>query len=625
MIAFCPPPGTYSGMKNSVSTLIAKFFAIGTLFLAPVIGRGYDTPDFESPAFSRDGIMLADSERDSILSALASLASNFAGSSRVDSDLKEKALAIALTLDPLNESARGAHAALLAGETPARTPDFDTLSAISETLWSGAENLLQVPVEPENTTLAAYLIELSLLTHTEPPKERLVVFADVTGKKPLPWKSFLLLQPGTNPSSRKSGDLALNLAKIKTSPRPTPARKQPDSNDPSFFGIGNDKPDMKPASDFTPVTKSMYSVLYTEAVDGKPMAGEITLEVRPPANGEEIPNTDVPLIGKDAEGVILGGLGNSSSVNGARGWSWPAGVIGLLDFETEGALPGPARVTTVEVFLPSMILAESAFDELEPNQNIVLAGAFDSVSSPGELKGELLPTINAASELQKPYLALPDSAYEGLVQFLAETEQLNVLFAVEMVSYSTFEEAFTLMTNPVPDALTEASQAFSEIEAVAARMAFVDLARNAKVQERLESILALYPGHLSAKAMLNFGRAPEEGVMTSAPTEGSVTGKIDAAIKPFLQLETNNFDINELRGNLGESQLTISRLRAEMALDTRDYYSAAEDLLDSAEVFLGLTNQTTSTANQRLRETRQAIADLEAERRALGLEPFEED
>lgn len=632
MIAFRPPPGTYSGMKSSIFTLIASFIAIGSILLPPVVGFSYDTPDFENPAFSRDGIVLEDSERDSILSALASLASNFMGNARVDSDLKEKALAIALTLDPMNYSARGAHAALLANESPERTPYFDSLSAVSETLWSGAETLLSDPVEPENATLAAYLIELSLLTHPEPPQKRLVVFADVTGKEALPWESFVSLQPNTNSSSRKSGDMILNLAKIKTTPRPAPEGKSPGAKEPTFFGIGmNDQPDskpdtkpnMKPARDFTPVTKSMYSVLYTEAVDGKPVAGKVTLEIRAPGNGEEISRSTLPIIGSDPEGVILGGLGNSQSMRGARGWQWPDGVIGLVEFETEGTLPGPPKVTTVEVFLPSMILAESAFNELEPNQETVIAGTFDSASALGELKGELLPTITAAAELQKRYLALPESSYEELIQYLSETKQLGVLFSVEMLSYSAFEQAVTIMTRPVPDALTEASQAFSEIEAVASRMSFVDLARNAKVQERLESIIALYPGHMSARAMLDFGRAPEGVATTSAPSGEPVTAKIDAAIKPFLQLESNNFDINELRGKLEESQLTISRLRTEITLDTRDYHSAAEDLLDSSEIFLGLSNQTTSTASQRLRETRQAIADLESERRVLGLEPFE--
>lgn len=606
--------------KNILAAALA-FAMLGAANL-----RAYDSPDFAKHPFSADGIFLEENQRDSILSALTALAANFTGSAKVDSDLKEKALAVALTLDPMNFNARRTHEALARNDAPDRTPYFDTLSAVSESLWTGAERLLEAPVEPENAKLAAYLLEISLLTHPQPPEERLVAFAELTRKKELPWKEFLSLQPGENESSRRSSDMILNLANLDISQRKPKPRKT--STEPEFFAA-TDEPMAKPVAntDFEPVTKSIACVIYAEAVDGKPMAGKLTLEARPPADASETPSGDsLPLIPKRADGIMFGGLEKTSSVPETRGWEWPAGVVGALDFETEDAPPGPPRVTTAEVFLPGMILAESAIKGLEINEDTVLGGDFEAIDATPVNRAELLSTIEAAARLDKPYLALPVTDYEKLVAYLRETEQLGVLFATELLAYSGFDDATMMMTRPTPDSLSEASRAFSEIEAVSTRMSFVDLARNAKVQERLESILASYPGHMSAKAMLAFGR--EEPVttsetMSSVPDGESVIEKIDAAIKPFLQLDGSSYDINELRNAIEDSQITISRLRTEMTLEHRDYHSAAEDLLEAAELYIGLTNQTTSTAEQRLRETRQAIAELETERRVLGLGEFE--
>lgn len=613
-------------MTNSVSDIITKFFIAGAILLSFSIGECYDSPDFEKPAFSRDGIFLTDNQRDSILGALASLASNFPGNTRVDGDLKEKAIAIALTLDPMNFAARKAHAALRENEVPESTPFFDSLSAVSESLWSGAEALLAAPVEPENAKLAAYLIELSLLTHPQPPKERLIAFARATDKKPLPWDQFVSLQTDTNPSTRRVHDIFLNLADVDTS---APIRNRMQSQEPTFFGATTDGNSAREASapkvDFTPVTKGIYCVLYAEAIDGKPMSGKLILEARPPSGSESVPSGDgLPFLTKQSERIELVGFEKLDSTDNGRSWQWPDGIIGSLDFETEEPTPGPPRRTTVGVMLCSAVLAESAMKKLDINEQIVIAGDLASTSSESMLKGGLIPTIETAAKLQKPYLAVPESEYRGLIDYLVESEQLGILFATELISYRDLAEAVTLMTRPVSDSLSEASRAFSEIEAVSTRMSFVDLARNAKVQERLEGILAEFPRHMSAKAMLEFGQAPVGGMANATEnTGGSVTDRIDEAILPFLQLDTGNPDINELRNKLEAAQLAVSRLRTEITLETRDYHALAEDFLDAAELYIGLTNQTTATAQQRLREARQAIAELETERRGLGLGEFE--
>ena len=113
---------------------------------------------------------------DGTTEALAAIASNFPGHPSVDSDLREKALALSLRLNPLHLHSRLAHSALLNGTTPEKTAYFDSLSAVSETLWTTAKRLTKTPTDPEERKLAPYVMELSLLTQPSPPIERVRLF-----------------------------------------------------------------------------------------------------------------------------------------------------------------------------------------------------------------------------------------------------------------------------------------------------------------------------------------------------------------------------------------------------------------------------------------------------------------
>gem|GEM_PF-6659868 len=188
--------------------LLVSFCAAGSWVFS------YDSPDFDYELFSPDGLLLEKNDRNSLLQALAALASNFPDNKQIDSDLKEKALALALKIDPLHQTSRMAHDALMKGKKPPKTAYFTKVSAISQELWSVAEKMLAGSPEPEAAKLAPWLMDLSLTLYPTPPPDHLKQFAKLTNFQLLPWQKFVTLQPKENPSSLKMG-LWFSLLKME--------------------------------------------------------------------------------------------------------------------------------------------------------------------------------------------------------------------------------------------------------------------------------------------------------------------------------------------------------------------------------------------------------------------------
>ena len=202
------------GMKAPFSPIFPILFCLPLVLAASACA--FDEPLYDRVSFSADGIFMEEQEKDNLLQALVAIASNFSGQSKVDEDLKEKALAVALTLSPLHYQARNTHRNLMRGVLPEPTPYFKTLSSISELLWNNASRMLNAPSEPEERKLAALLLDISIILHPDPSDERITKLAASTQGKPVPWEDFLMLQPDTSRSSSRS-----------RSPRPRPINRNP--------------------------------------------------------------------------------------------------------------------------------------------------------------------------------------------------------------------------------------------------------------------------------------------------------------------------------------------------------------------------------------------------------------
>jgi len=621
-------------MKPHFHSIVASF-ALSFGMLSTSHLSAYDVPNFDREVFHPDGIFLEESERQSLLEALAAVASNFPESNRIDSDLKEKALATALRINPLHRNCRSAHELLTVGRLPSRTQYFDSVSGASEALWSTGLRLLEEPIDPEEKKLASILMELSLLMHPEPPMERMKRFALVLDEKVNDWEKIITVQRNDNPSSVRSANLIretqdilekMKLAPIPVMPKGGSSRATPGEGKSAKVEPKKDRPP-RPDSPrvFQVQSRALPVVRNVTAVDSVIAAGIFRLELRKISGDIEkeifsfasrpqvseyprIPVLPAP------RGIPISEVTLPMSVAAGRGWNWSPGRIAEISFEPEErvTLPGPPRLSHTRAVLPTMILLESILADKNLNPEFAVAGELDEVTMLPKMSGSILETIEEAKSLEKPYLLLPDSVVPDFVSELQQSGDLAILFSMELISFATIDDAIAHCTGGVAPGLEEAISAFAEVKAKSDSMPLMQFAKNPNVQQRLQAIVDAYPNHLSSKAMLAFGKTP---ISPEIMIRQSVSS-IDLWIKPYLSIGDST-DLNELKNRFEDDELGLSRLRNEVHPDARDYFDKAEDLLEAAELYINLSNLGSSIGQQRLREVEELIDEVKDQKAIL--------
>ena len=356
------------------------------------------------------------------------------------------------------------------------------------------------------------------------------------------------------------------------------------------------------------------------------MAGSVSLTLRGPANNlererlqESAASSTLPLI-PSAEDLILNAF--SLPTTALPGRSWTTGAVGEVRFTPAVEPPGPRRLLRADALLPAFVLAESVLSKNPVNADFVLLGEVSPDTLQIEMPGDALSSFAAAAALGRPYVLVPAKVGESLVAYLQKSNQLELLFQTELIAYTDAIDVRSRLTTPTDPALISASAIFKEIREVslrpdpATRVALPDLAKNPSAQGKLRDILAGFPAHLSAWAMLEYGTRP----VTSEILLSQFAAKIDQIVAPFLIFENLEEDFNGLDGILDQSDAQFLKLRVETPLEARSLLGSAEDLVEAAERYLELTNKTSSIAEQRLREVQAALAAFKTERSRLGLD-----
>lgn len=584
---------------------------------------GYDIPDFEKMPFSADGIQVPAETRAELLAALVALASNFPDAKVTDEDLSEKSLSLALRLDPFHEDSRSAHEALKSGRIPTATPYFDSLSSVSEALWRTSRTLASPVANPDELALAPYLAELSLVVHPDPADKRILEFLEMRGDKPaLKWSSFLSLHNDSE-SGVRVRDLAKRGQQVRESllgarapiPQPEPAQA------PVVAAPGA----VDEATSSRVLSRSVIaSVEGPGEVYPVPGLFELTVHTLSAAQVKRMAERAVdpliaapprPVVTEGRSAIPLAALPLTLSDLESRSLSLPPNVRIELGFHPTGTLRSSPRFCRVMGSSLFDILFSEALDQNDWNEDFLLVEPFPMPPDPDGRQTTSNSLQACFSSNAAPFALIPASMADPLLEMLVDTEDLSLLFAKELVSTQDAAAAIALLSHPRDPALTAASSAFAEIKAVVGKMTFVDLARNPKVQERLDGVLASYPNHLSARLMLEFGRTPISAASAMRP----FVLQIDEVITPYFALEDSLSQAQTLAAALEADTTRLFKLRSVIPLETRDYLDASDHVLEAAELFLSLTNKTTAIGDQRLRETRTAIQAAKAARSKLGI------
>lgn len=598
--------------------------------------RAYDPPQIGPGLFSADGIFLAPEDRSSLLEALAAIGSNFPANTRVDNDLREKALALALRLDPLHFNSRVAYRELAKGANPPTTAFFDSLASVSETLWTIGTRLAAPPLDPEEQRLAAYLFELSLLTHPEPPTDRLATFAEVCHRDAPEWEPAVNLQREGNRSTDRAHGLfqeALEHLREQRREAALAKRSEPASPaTPATTASTTPAPDGAPPRpprmalpEIEPITLSVATVREVTGVESRPIGGTLSLTLRGPVNGieralvQETASPNLPVIPSE-DNLPLKDFALPKAA--LQGQTWVEGALAEVAFTPYVTPDGPRRLLEADGALPALVLALCATAKSPVSEQFALLGELDPTGTRVGMTGDALATLAAASTTNRPYLLVPASISESLVAYLQKSNRLEILFQSELIAYTDAADAATRLGAVSDPALTSASTIFNEIREVslrtdpATRVALQDLARIPSAQEKLRGILASYPAHLSAWAMLEYGTRP----VTPEILLSQFSTKVDQIVSPFVVLEESGDAASDLLSLVEPAGSQFLKLRADTPIEARNLLGAAEDLVEAAERYLELTNKTSSIGEQRLREARIAISAFKTEKLRLGLE-----
>ncbi len=622
------------------------------LFCALLPGplRAYDAPDLERPLVEVDALTLEAEPRTTLVEALCAIASNFPDSALIDDDLREKALALALQLDPFSANARNTHRALLAGRTPDPTRFFDeSVSEVSEVLWRTASGM--IGEEPEDRRLALYLMEVSLLVHPSPPPGRVAEYGELSDFSGQSWNGTVELQPAVNPSNRKLRNLFVALERrggagdrdMAPADRPRDAA----APDPKVPPVSPPPP--TPAESGVELRREEAELLFVALVLGPARVrqdfGRAYLLVSPAGEADAeaftAPETSGPAAARARQmkwipaedGVQVDGLDRGEQLLRLKRSALPEMRFATFGFDPEVAFPAASRLLRTDLSLASAMLVESAITGQTFVEDVVFAGIVPRFQGDGTFLPtagkDILRAIAAAEDSGLPFLAIPDSHVDEMIEFVITTRRLEPLFEAQIIGYSSWDELLQIAFGADREARLRAGQAFREIAAVREKMTLVDLAKNAKVQERLEGILSVYPRHLSAKVMLAFGRAPDD---EKALIREAVRG-VDQAIAPFIRVvaelsrgtPVGEGDFAPVLAPLEEADVALTQLRPTIPEGAGDYLDAAQDFLVAAENFVRMANKETSMAEQRLREMREEFEALQEVRGSLGIDLIEFD
>jgi len=626
--------------RRIAATLLPPLLLL--LTAPPSQSADFEAPDYLRAPFSGDGVFLEDSDRRRLLDALAALASGYRDLARVDGGLRAKSIALALALDPMDYTVRAAFRSLAEGETPPEIAGFDSLSAASESLWIASEKLAAPPAEPEGTALAPFLMELALLVHPDPPRERLAAYGQAADDLPTAWGEFVSLPPDSA-SIHRAAELASQAKLAASGELPSAAEFEPDpfapaaESDPAAMEargvrrarrreLAAEAAGGEEALIFEEaVSLSLPVVLQVSAVESAAVLGEFSLTIREPESFADVgafpflessPAAEypfLPILARD-EGVPLGQLEIPGGYPASRGWSWPDAWIADASFQTETSLQSPRRLTRAQGLLPVAVLLEAAFTRREPNPAFLLAGEIAALPN-GRLRlgGEAPAVIEAASVSGRRYLILPGGRVESIVEYLQRSGNLESLFRPEWIAADELEDVFQLALEETPPALLRASEIFAEIEAVASRLALADLAVNPRVQEKLMEIVDIFPKHLSARVLLEYGATPV------APEIGYAEklSEIEALVEVFAPLRNADAPVGGVRNELEEVKTALFQMRPGIPIELRDYFSRAEAVHEAAARLLSLSSTTSSSAAQRRRELAEAFDQLDEARQAL--------
>ena len=628
----------------------------------------YHVPDFDAPVFDRDAISLQGGDRQEVVAALASLALNFPSEQHIDPDVKEKALAIALRLAPLNPLARDAHQKLSGsgqggGDGVKPDPKFAEAFPIFEVLAKNATRMWRDRHQPDDQVLAPLLMELALtipssLEWDEREVQQLAhLFRPIVEESPLDehWQKTVSIQPNAGDGASQLASRIKSLKPLASAAAPAPAPAPGNTNNstarnpamnqgsPRNAPGGGDADSGPPAATVkVPAAQLLMLAAISDELPAGPAA--VTLSI------EKMTETDVSLFGffgtesglkpemlllvkedSNDEAPMVTGFEAAEEAIRKKYPRWPEELVGRVGFEPAQSFAeqfnshmaslrernddsGAAiERPSYDVSLALAVLIEGAFSGKQAAGDVALSGRLENtgqVRSIMPLGDVMQMAAGYAERLQAVGVPVRPKDEDALKDRVV-MGNLQQLVRPQLIVTNTLAEAAQVALNDNrPDDLMAAVNAFAQLSQAS------DLTANVAdpaVQEIVDRTLERWPGHLSARLLK---MAAEGGGDMTLSLAGSVS-VINSALEPLLSLyDPEDDSVGEIPGVDERVNFARDKLRdseSKLHPDSVVYKLAVESVINPLRDYLKLKNRSfdNSNADQKRRELNDQLQNLQ--------------
>ena len=282
-----------------------------------------------------------------------------------------------------------------------------------------------------------------------------------------------------------------------------------------------------------------------------------------------------------------------------RHGSWPRGAKVEIAFENQySSKDGPSAAVACALLIDALITGGGM------NENVAVTGDLNAdglVKAVGGIDGK----ISGAARRDCEIIIIPRPNEISVLDLLM-IKGIEPLVSIQIFSANRFDEAHDLSRLPGerPAELNEAIEEFGRVQEVLGKPDGENWLKNQFVIEKLDKVVALAPNHLSAKYLLTRARNQEPGNLS---LEGSLT-QIDYAAEPLVRaIRQGRFDPGKsgLEADAyADALFALQRVRSK--LDRRTL-SCADAIIEFARLVREFVNNRPKSYNN----LRSAVAEIE--------------
>ena len=564
------------------------------VYLLVVLGTGgmlcaeeddYAAPDFSKKLFAVESTLLTRENRGELADLLAGLAFH-PSYIEVPTPLREKAIALALNIDPVHREARRAHKDLLdeKGPTPFEEGSAMTVSEIAAALVKAAQELGSGDLSKDEAILRAYLLAVAMEADPEGIENGRALFREAVRAAGISgWKEAVTIREGEenlfpsldepapspgNPAPGEDGGIAAEIRALGF------ALAESNAHALSIRRSGK-RGDRSSVTKFSPLHAT---VELRDALDRGPQLrlGEVVFG----ANGRGFRPQSVMALVR------------------ARHPTWPARADVVVDFENRDfGLPG--RLAE----LPVALAVDALMSGDEPASNVIAMGALerDGTLGPSANYADVLSSIPSAADAF--FLVIPKDAERDLVDFALEGK-LDFLVEKQVFLAGSLKEAALLASADPGKNLQRARLEFGQVQDALEDGVDVEALKSESVQSRLQNVIALAPGHASADILL---RVADQNLPERLSFRGSlrVMGEI---LRPWKRVGEHvsaplgrvieAAESESLRDSNTATAQRLAAFEGKLSPQLEDVHDAASGLVSVADDFLTLQERGSSRTMQ---------------------------